>query len=47
MICSGDIYLDDVILSTVDYTGGLTDTGGFVFKCYNEYWVKDFGFEIG
>ena len=41
-----DIYIDDTLLSSVDYIDGLPETGYFVFECHNEYWVNDFGFEI-
>lgn len=41
-----DIYIDDILLSSVDYADGLPETGYFVFECHNEYWVDDFGFEI-
>ena len=41
-----DIYLDDVLLNSVDYVDGLPETGYFIFECHNEYWVKDFGYEI-
>ncbi len=41
-----DIYLDDVLLSSVKYPDGLPETGYFVFECHNEYWIIDFGYEI-
>lgn len=41
-----DIYIDNTLLTSIEYPEGLPETGYFIFECHNEYWVKDFGFKI-
>lgn len=36
------VYLDDILLLTVDYVDGLPNSGYMIFECHNEYWIDNF-----